>query len=104
MVKPKVRIMRLEGKKVFLYPWKPSDAKSLNKLVRDKDIARYTTIPFPYKPKLAKDYIERSVKKRRKNEEFHFGIFSKETKQLVGDISIIRTEWKNKKAEIGYWL
>jgi len=94
----------LNGKKVFLCPWKTSDAKTLRDLVFDKSIARYTTIPFPYKLKHAKEYIRESSKKFRKKEEFHFGIFFKETGELVGDISIIRTEWKHKKAEIGYWL
>ncbi len=104
MERKKKHNFELNGEKVFLRPWKTSDERALKKLVSDKSIAKFTSIPFPYNPKLAKEYIQRSAKKLKKKDEFHFGIFSKETGELAGNISIIRTEWKHKKVEIGYWL
>ncbi len=96
--------LKLVGEKVFLRIWKPSDIKALNGLACDKSIARFTTVPSPYEEKHAKEFISMSRKKIKNKEEFCFAILSKQTNTLLGSASLTHVDWRNKKAEIGYWL
>lgn len=96
--------MEIRGKKVILRQWRQSDAKQLRLLTGDKSIAMFTTIPSPYTPKHAREFIKKAGKNFRQKKEYCFAITEKNGCEMVGGISIIRMEPKSKKAEFGYWL
>jgi len=94
----------IKGEKVILRPWKKSDEKALQKLVNDKSIARFTSIPFPYSKKDSVWFINHSKKCFRDGTEKLYAIAVKETGEIAGGASLIRIESRHRKAEIGYWL
>ncbi len=96
--------MRLLGKQINLRWLKKSDAQSLYENARDKEISRYTTLPYPYGLKEARDFIEKTIKNRHKKNVYELGIELKETNQIIGMIGLMKIDYKNKNAEIGYWL
>jgi len=61
-------------------------------------------IPWPYKRKDAIKFIRKTHYKIRKNSEYAFGIVLKEIDKVIGVIDIFNIDWKDKNAELGYWL
>lgn len=96
--------LKIEGKQINLRRLKKSDAQSIYQNAKDFDIARYTTIPHPYKLKNAEDFIKKTHQKIRKKKAFELGIELKETKEIIGVISLMNIDYNNKNAEIRYWL
>ena len=96
--------LKIEGKQINLRKLKKSDALSIYQNAKDFDIARYTTLPHPYKLKNAKDFIGITHQEIRKKKAFALGIEFKETKEIIGMMSLIDIDHDNKNAEIGYWL
>ena len=96
--------IKIEGIKITIRKLKKSDALSIYQNAKHSDIARYTTIPHPYKLKDAEDFIKMTHRKIRKKESCELGIELKETGQVIGAVSLMNIDHKNKNAEIGYWL
>lgn len=93
----------IKSKKFLLRPYKRTDEKSLIRNINHKDINKYTTrIPFPYKKKDAKNWINHCInleKKKKKNEiNFAIDVYG----EVIGGIGFMNIEMH--KAEIGYWL
>ena len=95
---------KMEGKKVFLRPWKESDAKELKDLVQDKEIPRFTQVPVPYKLKDAKKFIRECKEKGKKKTEVGFAVVDRKSKKIAGSLGIMRIDRQCKKAEMGYLL
>ncbi|MEM2478624.1 MAG: GNAT family protein [Candidatus Pacearchaeota archaeon] len=95
--------IKIEGKQINLRTLRLSDAKAIYQNV-DFDVARYTPIPYPYKLKDAISLIKKAQSWLKKKAAFVFGIELKEKKQIVGTISLVRIDYKNKAAELSYWL
>ena len=96
--------IKLDGKRIVLRKLKISDANSIYENARDFEIAKYTTLPYPYNLKHAKDYIKINHRKFRKKESYELGVELKETKKIIGMMSLMNIDYGNKNAEIGYWL
>ena len=96
--------MEIRGKKAILRGWRESNAEELTLLVQDRQIPRFTRIPWPYKLKDAKKFIRECREKGKKRTEFGFAIISSESKKIVGSIGIIGIDRHSRKAEIGYML
>lgn len=95
----------LKGNKILLRKLKTSDAKDIYENVKDKEVVKWTiNIPHPYKLKDAVKFIRHSNYKLKKKKGINLGIALKETNKIIGVISLNTIDWKNKKAEIGYWL
>ncbi|MEM2930126.1 MAG: hypothetical protein QW797_04645 [Thermoproteota archaeon] len=58
--------LQLEGKRIILMIPKPSNAESIYKYINDKSVVRYTTIPYPYRLKHAREWIRRVRRNLRK--------------------------------------
>ena len=52
----------------------------------------------------AQDFINLTHKKMRKKESYELGIELEETKEIIGMVGLIHVDYKNKNAEVGYWL
>ena len=96
--------MIIKGDRINLRKLRKSDAESIQKHAKDKEISRYTTLPHPYKLEHAQYFIKLTHKKMRKKESYEFGIELKGTKKIIGMIGLMNIEFKNKKSELGYWL
>lgn len=93
---------RLETERILLRELKESDAKSIYKHAKNKEIIRYTDLPHPYRPRHAKEFIKNAVKDK---ENELFGIEIKETKELIGVIKIDKGyAEKHKEVKIGFWI
>ena len=96
--------IKIEGKLINLRKLKKSDAISIYENVRDYDIARYTMIPYPYKLKGARDFIKATHRNIKRKKAFELGIENKESKEIIGMMSLLNVDPDNRNAEIGYWL
>ncbi len=99
--------MRLEfdGKRVSIRPLKFSDGPDIYENVKDKEIVTWTvSIPHPYPKDGALKFIRKARYNIKKKRSYAFGIVLKETGALIGVIELMAFDWKNKNAEIGYWL
>ena len=95
-----------EGNRIVLRALKKSDAKSIQEKLNDKEVSRYTRIiPYPYTLRHAQDFIK-IVQQRpgSSREEYSFGIEIKETRKIIGIISLTHIDYQNRNAEVGYWL
>ena len=61
-------------------------------------------IPWPYKKQDAIKFIRKTHYRIKKKSGYAFGIVLKEINKVVGVIGISHIDWKNKNAELGYWL
>jgi len=96
--------MILKGYKVNLRKLKKSDAVLIYKNANDKDIERFTTIPFPYKLEGAFKFVSKSHINIRHKKAFSFGIIEITSNLLIGIISLDSVDLVHNNAEIGFWL
>ncbi len=94
----------LLGKRIVLRPLQRRDAEALVKYANDKIIALYTRLPHPYRLQDALDFIPKTRQKQRQNKGYELGIELKETKEIIGMMSIRDIDQQNKNAEVGYWI
>lgn len=99
--------MRLEfdGERVSIRPLKSSDAPDIYENVKDKEIVTWTvSIPHPYPKDGALKFIRKARYNIKKERSYAFGIVLKDTGTVIGVVELMAFDWKNKNAEIGYWL
>ncbi len=96
--------IRLKGERIVLRRLKSADAESIWKNVRDREISRFTLIPYPYRRHDAVSFIERAGTAMRTGKEFHLGIEHRETRTIIGVIGLQQCNLDHKRAEIGYWI
>jgi len=94
----------LKGKRINLRSLKISDAKSIYKYVKHKDVLRYVTLPQPYRFKHATDWIRKTQKDIRNKKTYELGIELKETGEIIGAMGLVNLDMKNKNAETGCWV
>jgi len=97
-------VLKLEGERIILKIPEQKDAKKICKYINDKAVARYTTLPHPYKLKHAKEWIKKANKNFRNKTSYEFSIILKETDEIIGGIGLTHVDKNNKNAEVGYWL
>lgn len=96
---------KLSGKLIKLRTHKQSDVDDICKNIRDKEIQKYTLkIPFPYLKSHAVDFIKQTVKNRKLKIACEFAITEIDEDIVIGGISLMNIDSKNKNAELGYWL
>ncbi len=98
-------MQELIGENIKLRNYKLGDANDIYQNVKDKEIVKWTiNIPHPYSKKHAIKFIRKSKYNLKKKKEYNFGIALKESNKIIGNISFIKIDWKNRRAELGYWL
>ena len=94
----------LETTRLILRPFKLSDAKQVQKLAGDKQIASPTqNIPHPYEDGMADTWINKHPETYNEGKGVAYAITLTETGELVGAISLMGMV-KNHQAELGYWV
>jgi RimJ/RimL family protein N-acetyltransferase len=81
-----------------------SDAETLVKYVRYRDIPRYTFIPSPYSLEDAVTFLKRSQKTRKKGTDYVFGIVPHDAGHITGGIGVHSIRRIHSRVEIGYWM
>ncbi|MEM5829863.1 MAG: GNAT family protein [Candidatus Aenigmatarchaeota archaeon] len=96
--------LKINGERIVLKIPEMEDVKNLCRYINDKAVARFTTIPYPYKLEHAKDFIKRARRRMKKKEGYEFSIFLKETGEIIGGVALVNINKTNENAELGYWL
>ncbi len=94
--------MRIAGERIVLRSLVASDAESLQANANDFDIARYTTLPHPYKMEHAEGFIKMTHDNLGKKTAVELGI--ELDGSIIGMTSLMKIDPLNRNAELGYWL
>ena len=94
----------LEGQNINLRNVVKADAQSIYEYARDKDISRYTYVPYPYEIENALKFIRYSQQQIKKGDEYHLGIELKGAGHIIGMIGLMKISQENRHGEVGYWL
>lgn len=90
--------------RLLLRPFTLADAKEVQRLAGDRDIAATTlAIPHPYEDGVAEEWIRSHKERFDRGEAVHFAIVRRHDLALVGAISLIINR-EHEHAELGYWI
>lgn len=94
----------LRTERLTLRPFELGDAADVERLAGMKEIADTTlTIPHPYPPGAAAEWIEKHRSAWEKSTEITFAITETSSGDLVGVISLVISS-EHRRAELGYWI
>src|SRR5918995_2741504 len=95
----------IEGRIINLRTLKNSDAYSIYKNANDREVSKYTHLPYPYRLKYARDFVRLCQEHYKKKTDYELGIESKKTGKVIGMISLMHIDnSSHRSAEVGYWL
>jgi RimJ/RimL family protein N-acetyltransferase len=94
----------IEGRIINLRTLKISDAYSIYKNAKDREISKYTRLPYPYKLKYAYDFVRLCQENYKKKTDYELGIELKKIGKIIGTISLMHLDNTRRDAEVGYWL
>jgi RimJ/RimL family protein N-acetyltransferase len=102
---PLKTVPKLTGKRLVLRRLKLSDAEDIYQNINSRDIVKWlSNIPYPYSMDDAVRFIRKEHYRLEKEKSHTFGITLKQKDRVIGVISLFNMDYKNRKAEIGYWL
>jgi RimJ/RimL family protein N-acetyltransferase len=87
-----------------LRPWRDSDVADLVAACQDPEISRWTRVPRPYRESDGRAYLLQRYDMTFAGRAAPFAIVDAGTGGLLGSVSLIRIEWPQQRAEVGYWL
>lgn len=88
-----------------LRAWRDSDLDGLVAACQDREISRWTRVPYPYGPSDARAYLLQRHDSLQAGTAAPFAIVSAADRDhLLGSISLMRFSWQHARAEVGYWL
>ena len=95
----------LRTDRLFLRPFVPADAPTIQRLAGDKDIASTTlNIPHPYEDGMAEEWISMHPQQFQDGEFVNFAIVLQRDGALIGGISLMEINRHHEHAELGYWI
>jgi RimJ/RimL family protein N-acetyltransferase len=94
----------IETERLFLRPFRLSDAKDVQRLAGDRDIADTTlTIPHPYEDGMAEEWIAGQEVAGKDGKAITLAIVLRGEEGLIGGIGL-KIDRQHDKAELGYWV
>ncbi|MGO4540433.1 GNAT family N-acetyltransferase [Paenibacillus sp. 2TAB19] len=97
-------ILTLQTDRLLLRPFEGADAKQVQLLAGDKDVASTTlAIPHPYPDGAAEQWIEASRQASVQGDRHVFAIVRQEDYVLLGNMTLGITKHHNR-AELAYWM
>lgn len=94
--------MTLAAGDAHLRTWQPRDAEAQVRAC-DPEVLRWTMLPAPYTPEVARDWVERRAPGEwSSGRGAHFGVFGAATGSLLGAAGL--GDIADQAAEVGYWL
>lgn len=97
----------LTTERLSLRPFEPGDAEAVRLACQDPEIPRWTPVPSPYTEEHAREFVTRTtVEGWRDDVTYNFGLFTRDTGDLVGSMGLVRLaalRTPARQAELGYW-
>jgi RimJ/RimL family protein N-acetyltransferase len=88
-----------------LRPWRDADIPALVEICQDPEISRWTRVPWPYGEADARAYMLQRYDVLAAGTAAPYAIVrAADDAALIGSISLMRLDWHNARAEVGYWL
>ncbi len=88
-----------------LRPWRDADIPSLAAACREREIARWTLAPERYGETDARAYMLQRFDAIHAGMAAPFAVVdAHDDRVLLGSVSLLRLDWPNRRAEVGYWL
>jgi RimJ/RimL family protein N-acetyltransferase len=85
--------------------WRETDIGALVEACRDPDIVRWTRVPERYGEADARAYLLQRYDAIQTGSAAPFAIVAAgDDQRLLGSISLMRFDWRHRRAEVGYWL
>lgn len=102
LIQPKL----IKSKTISLRSIKESDAPSIYKNFYNPEILKWMLFqpPKSFSIKDQKEWIKKNLLKVKEHRAYIFGINFEKNNEIIGVISLEKFNWKNKNAQIGYWL
>ncbi|MEU3452789.1 GNAT family N-acetyltransferase [Micromonospora sp. NPDC006766] len=90
---------------LLLRPWRAEDADAVCRACQDPEIQRWTTVPRPYRPEHALDFVARksSPAAWAAGTGAEFAVCDAATGELLASCGLISIDPGHGSAEIGYW-
>ena len=96
---------RLNGQRLYLRPYKTSDAQALSDMTARDEIYRTTyNIQREFDVEHARWWIKFNANCRRTGTSYEFGIFEKDTDRLIGNIGIVNVNSRCRHATLAYYI
>jgi len=96
--------MLIKTKQFTIRPFKMSDAKDIVRNINNKNVVLYlSTVPFPYKIKNAKEYLNKVISQYKAKAPNTFACGIEINGEICGSIGLHHIKIGHK-AELGYWL
>lgn len=88
-----------------LRPWREDDLRALVSACQDREISRWTRVPWPYGESDGRAFLMRRYDAVHAGTTAPFAIVAaSDHGHLLGSISLMRVCWSHGRAEVGYWL
>ncbi len=87
-----------------LRPWRDTDITALVAACQDQEISRWTSVPNPYGESDARAYLLQRFDAIHAGTAAPFAVVDSADGPLLGSIALNWLDWKNRRAEVGYWL
>lgn len=99
-----VQLPNIETERLMLRPFNLNDAKEVQRLAGDVEIAKTTlNIPHPYEDGIAEEWISQHEGEYEKGASLTLAITHREEKYLIGAIGLMMNK-NYDRAELGYWI
>jgi RimJ/RimL family protein N-acetyltransferase len=101
----KKTIPTIETKRLLLRPFTIADAKTVQQLAGEKEVAEMTlAIPHPYPDGTAEEWIATHQEQFKNGTGITCAITLKSDNSLIGAISLMSIHTEYSRAELGYWI
>ena len=98
------KLPTIELKRIVLRPFTLDDAKVVQELAGDKEVAKTTlNVPHPYEDGMAEEWIKKHEKEFKNGNLVTLAITHKKEGYLIGTINI-KLNQKFENGELGYWV
>jgi [ribosomal protein S5]-alanine N-acetyltransferase len=98
-----VSLPTLETGRLLLRPWTLADAPVMQKLAGEKCVARFTSLPHPYKDGEAEKFIGTHEKQFAEGKALVLAITLRESGEIIGCIGL-HGDFSTGISELGYWI
>ncbi len=88
---------------IRLRPWARHDVAAVTAACQDPEIPRWTVVPHNYTERHARDFIDGTAADIAAGRELALAIVDFDDR-LLGALGLSNFDWRDLKAEIGYWI